>query len=58
MCDISGCQEDEHDKNSITRVTGGIYRRDMDRIDHCTRKSYLEIAMTHETVQDVNAIEL
>lgn len=45
------------EKNSIAKVTGGIHRKEIERRRSCIRKFFLEMARTHEKVQEANAIE-
>lgn len=52
-----GAKKMNSDENIIAKVTGGIHRKEIERRLSCIRKSFLEMARTHEKVQEANAIE-
>lgn len=52
-----GAKKMNSDENIIAKVTGGIHRKEIERRLSCIRKAFLEMARTHEKVQEANAIE-
>ena len=58
LCVIAlGAEKMNYDENSIAKVTGGIHRKEIKRRLSCIWKSFLEMARTHEKVQEINAME-